>query len=66
MPSLTFKDLKISVGAFGGDFHIQLRSLDVKLTAEQLAEKMYPVFDALEKQLHQPQSAIQSLSHPTT
>jgi hypothetical protein len=52
MPNLTYKDLKVSVGMFGGDFRIQLRSLDIKLTAEQLAEQVYPVFDAQEKALH--------------
>jgi DNA-directed RNA polymerase subunit E'/Rpb7 len=51
MPSLQFNDLKVSVGAFGGDFHVQIRTLDIKLTKEQIAEAMYPVFDAQEKAL---------------
>lgn len=52
MPSFTFKDLKISVGTFGGNFRIQLRDLDVSLTKDQLAAEVYPIFDAQEKALH--------------
>lgn len=48
MPSLKFNDLIISVG-LSGVFHIQLRSLDEKLTKEQMAEILYPIFDAKEK-----------------
>jgi hypothetical protein len=51
MPNLTYEDLTVSVGAFGGDFHIQLRTLDKKVTANQLAAQMYPVFDVEEKAL---------------
>lgn len=48
MPSINFNDMKISVG-LSGVFHIQLRGLDEKLTKEQMAEIVYPIFDAKEK-----------------
>lgn len=51
MPSFQFQDMKVSVGAFGDhDVHVQLRTLDEKLTIQQLAALLYPLFDAQEKQ----------------
>jgi hypothetical protein len=50
MPSLSYQDLNINV-SWGGDFHIQLRTLDEHLTKEQVAELIYPVLDAQEKAL---------------
>jgi hypothetical protein len=55
MPSLNYQDLKLSLGVFGGDsVHVQLRSLDIHVTEEQLMAMIYPVFDLQEKALHQP------------
>jgi hypothetical protein len=52
MPELSYQDLTLSLGAFGtGDVRVQLRSLDEKLTKEQLMELIYPIFDAKEKAL---------------
>lgn len=50
MPAMTYQDMKVSVGAFGGDFRVQLRSLDIKLTKEQVAALLYPIFSEQEKQ----------------
>jgi hypothetical protein len=50
MPSLSYQDLNISV-SWGGDFHVQLRTLDEHLTKEQVAELIYPILDAQEKAL---------------
>lgn len=50
MPSFTFQDMTISVGTFGShDVHVQLRTLDEKMTLPQLAALLYPIFDAQEK-----------------
>lgn len=54
MPSFQFQDMKVSVGAFGGDFRIQLRTLDIKITKEQLAALLYPIFSEQEKQKETP------------
>jgi hypothetical protein len=51
MPKLTYQDLTISVGTFGGDFTVQIRTLNEKLTPVQLAACVYPIFDAQEKAL---------------
>jgi hypothetical protein len=48
MPNLDYSDLHISV-SWGGDFHIQLRTLDLHLTKAQIAELIYPLLDAREK-----------------
>ena len=50
MPKLTYQDMTVSISALGGDFHIQLRTLDEKLSPAQLAALLYPIFDAKEKQ----------------
>lgn len=43
--------MKVSLGMFGDHaVHIQLRSLDEKLTLDQLAAMLYPIFDQQEKE----------------
>jgi hypothetical protein len=54
MPSLVYKDMKISIGMFGGNFRVQLRTLDIQLNKDQVAEMVYPIFDAQEKALVTP------------
>jgi hypothetical protein len=54
MPALTFKDMKLSIGVFGGNVRVQLRTLDKTVTEQELAALIYPVFDAQEKALPQP------------
>lgn len=49
MPKLTYKDMTLAVGMFGGDVTITLRSLQVKMPIADLAALIYPQFDAQEK-----------------
>jgi hypothetical protein len=51
MPSLEYKDLKLSIGVFGSDVHVQIRTLDLHMTEQELLEMVYPIFDAKEKTL---------------
>lgn len=49
MPQITFKDLTLSIGVFGGDVTVQIRSLKLKMPVQDLAARLYPEFDAEEK-----------------
>jgi hypothetical protein len=49
MPSLTSNDLTISIGLFGKDVHVKIRSLDIHVTEQQLIDMIYPFFDEKEK-----------------
>jgi hypothetical protein len=49
MPHFTYQDMTLSVGAFGGDVTVQLRTLKKKISLDDLAALVYPHFDALEK-----------------
>ena len=51
MPSLSYKDLTLSIGVFSNSVHVQIRRLDQQMTKQQLIEMVYPVFDAAEKEL---------------
>ena len=51
MPSLTYQDLTLSIGMFGNKVHVQLRTLDIHLTEDEIAALLYPIFDAEEKAL---------------
>ena len=52
MPSLTYKDLKLSIGIFGGgEVTVQIRTLTTKVTEDQLLALLYPIFDGEEKAL---------------
>jgi hypothetical protein len=51
MPSLTYQDLKLSIGMFSNKVHVQLRTLDIQLTEDEIAALLYPIFDAEEKAL---------------
>ena len=49
MPKLNYEDMTLSVGAFGGDVTVQLRTLKTKISLDDLAALVYPHFDAQEK-----------------
>ena len=51
MPSLTYQDLTLSIGMFSNKVHVQLRTLDIHLTEDEIAALLYPIFDAEEKAL---------------
>lgn len=49
MPKLTFQDMTLSIGPFGGDVTVKVRSLEKKISLNDLAALVYPIFDAEEK-----------------
>lgn len=60
MPSLAYKDMKVSVSIFSGDTTVLLRTLTKKLSPEDLAALLYPIFDAEEKASNPPSPPLPS------
>ena len=57
MPQLTSGDLTISIGLFGKNVHVHIRTLNMTVTEQQLIDMLYPFFDAKEKSQAPPKVA---------